>query len=319
MNGLVAANLSTRPQSPPAPNAAPDRPEPGKPGKQNDEVDAGELALDLTQMGLDIVGIFEPTPFADGANTLISLGRGDFGGAALSALGMIPYVGDAAKLGKMGKWAKTVANGVELALKNSDFAKAASPALKKIAEAIDAAPKSAFNALPNDVQQKLLEMRAAIGRVPGAAAEGAAGSISHKANAWSEYADGGGSWGYERWSKTYEGNMSRAKDANKAADNYMNKLDGNWAKREVTVQVEIDGQTYSRRLDIGPKDAALTQRGIEHKSGYQYLSKDNAWELERDAELVKLGWDMEWVIDGTASKPLQEALKAANIRFTTVD
>ena len=58
-----------------------------------------DLALDLTQIGLDIAGIFDPTPISDGANTLISLGRGDWLGAGLSAISMIPYVGDAAKLG----------------------------------------------------------------------------------------------------------------------------------------------------------------------------------------------------------------------------
>ncbi|MDO5088132.1 MAG: hypothetical protein Q4D74_11090, partial [Comamonadaceae bacterium] len=62
-----------------------------------DEVDVGELALDLTQIGLDIVGIFDPTPISDGSNALISLFRGDFLGAGLSAVSMIPYVGDAAK------------------------------------------------------------------------------------------------------------------------------------------------------------------------------------------------------------------------------
>ncbi|HRN07737.1 MAG TPA: hypothetical protein PLM95_12960, partial [Ottowia sp.] len=80
---------------------------PGKP----QEIDA-DLALDLAQIGLDIAGIFDPTPISDGANTLISLGRGDWLGAGLSAVSMIPYVGDAAKLGKLGKYAQTVAKAI---------------------------------------------------------------------------------------------------------------------------------------------------------------------------------------------------------------
>lgn len=300
-----------RPYEPPRPDPVPQGPN-AQPNNVNGKpVDVGQLGLDLTQMALDVAGLFDPTPVSDGANGVISLLRGDFLGAGISAVSMIPYVGDAAKLGKLGKWAETVTNGVELALKNSDFAKASGPALKKIADAIDAAPKGLFDKLPADAQQKLLEMRATLGRLPGAAAEGAAGSIAHKANAWSEYADRGGEWSYDRWSKTYEGNMIRATDAHRAADDLMAQR--GWGRREVTVQVKVDGQDVNRRLDIA--DVA-GQRGIEHKSGYQYLSQENAWELKRDAQLVKEGWDIEWVVDGTASEPLKQAARDAGIRLT---
>lgn len=70
--------------------------------------DLTELALDVTQMGLDVVGIFEPTPFADLTNTGISVVRGNWGDAALSVLGVIPYVGDLAKLGKIPKWIASI-------------------------------------------------------------------------------------------------------------------------------------------------------------------------------------------------------------------
>ena len=301
-----ARNLSHHPYRP--------APEPVQAGKQpaGKHVDSRETMLDVTQVALDVVGIFEPTPVADGANTLISLGRGDWMGAGLSLAGVFPYVGDAAKLGKLGKWAETASNAVELALKNNEFAKAAGPHLKKIADAIDHAPKGMFDKLPADAQQKLLEMRATLGRLPGAAAEGPAGSLAHKGNAWSEYSASGGNWNYERWSKTYEGNMTRATDAHKAADAL--QAERGWGTRESTTRVNMpDGQSYSRRFDIGDNAA---QRGIEHKSGYQYLSQENNWELQRDAELVKRGWDVEWVLDGTASQPLLDALKAAGIKAT---
>ena len=93
----------------------------------NDGPDLAELALDLTQVALDIVGIFEPTPFADGANTLISIGRGDWFGAITSAAGIIPYVGDAAKLGKLGRWAETVAKAVDAAASNPAAARRLNP------------------------------------------------------------------------------------------------------------------------------------------------------------------------------------------------
>ena len=63
-------------------------------------------ALDGIQTGLDIVGLVPGVgEIADGANALISLVRGDPAGAALSAMSMVPMVGDA--LGKGGKVVKT--------------------------------------------------------------------------------------------------------------------------------------------------------------------------------------------------------------------
>jgi len=120
------------------------------------------LYLDLAQMALDVVGIVEPTPFADGANTVISLFRGDWLGAGLSAVGMIPYLGDAAKLGKLGKWAETMANVVEVAAKNADFAKAIEPVLKRIDDAIAAVPDSVMSKLPRSVQDTLSNTRSKI-------------------------------------------------------------------------------------------------------------------------------------------------------------
>jgi hypothetical protein len=120
---------------------------------------AATLALDLTQIGLDIVGIFEPTPFADGANTLISLGRGDWLGAGLSVLGVVPYLGDLAKVGKMGKWAKTVANAVELAARNPEAAKLLEPALRKVYDAVKAIPDGALKKLPDDAQDAIRGMK----------------------------------------------------------------------------------------------------------------------------------------------------------------
>ncbi len=130
---------------------------------------AGTLALDITQIGLDIVGIFEPTPFADGANTLISLGRGDWLGAGLSVLGVIPYVGDLAKLGKLGKWAKTIANGVELAAKNPAAAKILEPALRKVHDALKAIPEGALKKLPDDAREAIQGMKKQLDEFFGAA------------------------------------------------------------------------------------------------------------------------------------------------------
>lgn len=133
-------------------------------------VDTGKLALDLTQIALDIVGIFEPTPFADGTNTLISWGRGDFWGGVMSAAGIIPYVGDLAKLGKLGKWAKTVANAVELAASSPALAKKLEPGLKAIKEAIDNIPNSALDKLPKNARDAILSMKSKLDEFFSAAA-----------------------------------------------------------------------------------------------------------------------------------------------------
>jgi hypothetical protein len=66
----------------------------GKPGK----------FLDQFQTVLDIVGVVDPTGIADGANALIHLARGNYAEAALSAISIIPYIGDV--VGKGGKVVK---------------------------------------------------------------------------------------------------------------------------------------------------------------------------------------------------------------------
>ena len=52
---------------------------------------------------LDIVGIFDPSGVADGANALLQWNNGDIGGALTSAAGLVPYAGDLAKAGKVKK------------------------------------------------------------------------------------------------------------------------------------------------------------------------------------------------------------------------
>lgn len=72
------------------------------PGEMKDYVTKNFTAGEAAQMGLDIVGIFEPTPFADIAGTILGLARGDWASAGASAAGILPYLGDT---GKVAKWA----------------------------------------------------------------------------------------------------------------------------------------------------------------------------------------------------------------------
>lgn len=138
-----------------AANAANGGPPPGAAGRDVPTPSRTDLALDVTQIGLDIVGIFEPTPFADLTNAGISIFRGDGWGALASAAGVIPYVGDAAKLGKLGKWAQTITNAIDLAKRDPGFAQAVRPALQGVQDALRAIPQAALDALPNSARQQL--------------------------------------------------------------------------------------------------------------------------------------------------------------------
>jgi hypothetical protein len=95
------------------------------------------LLLDLTQIALDVAGIFEPTPFADLTNASISAARSDWTGAGISLLGTIPYVGDAAKAGKFPRYLKTVERVIAEAQVSASFMRVARPLLLRVYRHID--------------------------------------------------------------------------------------------------------------------------------------------------------------------------------------
>jgi hypothetical protein len=98
------------------------------------------LLLDVGQFTLDIVGIFEPTPFADLTSGVISLCRGEFVAGAISAIAILPYAGDLAKLGRIPHYVQTIERTVQLARKNEALAKLARPLLARLLSALDALP-----------------------------------------------------------------------------------------------------------------------------------------------------------------------------------
>ncbi|MEM9827943.1 MAG: hypothetical protein AAF958_15235 [Planctomycetota bacterium] len=118
-----------------------------------------ELALDIAQLALDIVGIFEPTPFADGTNALISIGRGDWLGAGLSIVGIVPYVGDLAKAGKLPKYARSIGKAIDLARVDPGFARQLEPALKKLKGVLDDLP---MDAIPDAARQNLAAIKSKV-------------------------------------------------------------------------------------------------------------------------------------------------------------
>ena len=139
------------------------------------------------------------------------------------------------------------------------------------------------------------------------------GTPEHKQMRWEEYQEKGGNLDYDSWSKKYDVCMQNATKGNAAADAYMEDI--GWGKREVTVEASLsNGDRVSRRLDIADISA---KQGVEVKSGkYFSLDKNIAYEVERDAGLVRKGWSIEWHIDGKASQPLLDALNKADITKT---
>ncbi|OJT27351.1 hypothetical protein BO221_05060 [Archangium sp. Cb G35] len=68
---------------------------------------------ETAKAAVDAAGIVDPTPISDGIGTIMSLAEGDFIGAGLSAISLIPYLGDA--VGKTAKGARALKRLKELA------------------------------------------------------------------------------------------------------------------------------------------------------------------------------------------------------------
>jgi hypothetical protein len=111
-------------------------------------------AIEKASLVADVAGIFDPTPISDGVGGVLSLAQGDFLGAGLSVVGMIPYVGDLGKIAKIGKRAPRTAKILQKILtKGDDVAKAGEKflrnnyTLKQIAAAREQATKRVREAL----------------------------------------------------------------------------------------------------------------------------------------------------------------------------
>jgi hypothetical protein len=131
------------------------------------------LAADLTQMALDLGGIVDPTGIADGSNAMISVGRaigaawnGEWSAAGghvvngvISVAGILPLLGDAAKLGKIGKWAQTVSDAVRAIADNPAMRQALEPTLREIHDLVGRIPQGALDALPQSARESLEAMK----------------------------------------------------------------------------------------------------------------------------------------------------------------
>ena len=86
--------------------------------------------LDGIHTMLDAVGVVDPIGISDGINALIYLGQGDFKNAGISALGIVPYIGDTAKGARLG------AKALKFADKADDVSDAGK-ALKKAGNVVE--------------------------------------------------------------------------------------------------------------------------------------------------------------------------------------
>jgi hypothetical protein len=117
------------------------------------------LALEVVQFSLDIVGIVDPTGTADAISGLISLGRGKWLDAAISGISLVPYIGDLAKTAKLPRYVKSIAEAIQLGMKDHKFAAQLKPALEKLKSALDKVP---LDRLPASAQAQIRQVQADI-------------------------------------------------------------------------------------------------------------------------------------------------------------
>jgi hypothetical protein len=137
------------------------------------------------------------------------------------------------------------------------------------------------------------------------------GTEAHKKVRREMYELIGGDLPYDSWVKVYESNVDRANKANAGVAAEHERL--GWGKTEQTIDL---GRGEVRRLDIADTNPKM-RRGVEvkeYESGKIYATEDIVSEVERDAKLVRRGWDITWVlIDTEPSAPLLEMLLKAGI------
>lgn len=116
--------------------------------------------LDLGQLSLDIAGIFDPTPVTDVSNALISFGRRQWLDGFLSLAGVVPGLGDTAKIAKIPRYRRIVDAALDFVRANPQYAAQARPIFAKIKSAMDRAP---LKYLPQSKRRDVEAMRQRIG------------------------------------------------------------------------------------------------------------------------------------------------------------
>jgi multidrug efflux pump subunit AcrA (membrane-fusion protein) len=258
-------------------------------GARSDDIakQKADLALDLVQIGLSVAGIFDPTPISDGLDGIISLFRGDFLGAGISVVSMVPYIGDAAKLGKLGKFAESIAKAVDLAKLDPAFAKQIGPALDKIRDTLKSVP---LDSLPKPAREALESMKTKLDEFAAAGTKTATSKVGKNEVTWKLDAEG--------YPVRAEGDL-REVFPNATRSSSETKAQGKAGDRGQTD--DVGGHIFGHRfvLDQGDKNL-FPQNGQFNNSAYKKL--ENEW-----ADWIKSGKKEVHVeiefSGGTAARP----------------
>ena len=84
---------------------------------------------------------------------------GDFFGAGLSGIGVLPYLGDAAKLAKIPKWIKTVQKAAKVGKTSKAVRKIALPVFERALEGMKKIPK---DKVPDAVWENIVKFKKAL-------------------------------------------------------------------------------------------------------------------------------------------------------------
>jgi hypothetical protein len=117
------------------------------------------LAMDISQLVLDITGIIDPTPISDGANFLISLARRNWVDAVASAVSIVPYIGDLAKTAKLPRYIRSVRKAIDIARFDLKWASALRQLFAKLKQVLDECSKLAADLLPDAAKRQLKELK----------------------------------------------------------------------------------------------------------------------------------------------------------------
>jgi hypothetical protein len=129
----------------------------------HDEEELKRLALELLEMALDFGGLIDPTPFCDSTASLLALTQGRWLDAALSGLGIIPYVGDLAKGGKFPRYLRTMDKVEALLARSRRAAEALQPAFARMEIALNWLPAQGSTLLAM-LKQRVRALRAPGGK-----------------------------------------------------------------------------------------------------------------------------------------------------------
>lgn len=121
--------------------------------------DKQKVLLDLFQFGLDLAGILDPTGVADGTSAVISMWRGEWLEAGISAASLLPYIGDLTKTAKLPKYVASVRKAIALGVKDAEFALQLRSVLTKLRSGMDQIPAGK---LPSWAESQLRQLRSEI-------------------------------------------------------------------------------------------------------------------------------------------------------------